>query len=299
MNSPKIQALILVWFCTFTQLSQAQNQSLDVLKQNIQNTLSRVEGNFAVAFKDLKTGKTLFINEKESFHAASTMKTPVMIEVFKQAKAGKFKMTDAIPVKNSFKSIVDSSAFSLNIADDSADTMYQKIGHKMTIYDLTYQMIIRSSNLATNIIIELVGAQNVNATMRKMGAKDIQILRGVEDTKAFQKGLNNTVTAYDLMLIYEKIAKHKAVSKHASKEMLKILTDQKFNDVIPAKLPKNVVVAHKTGSITGVHHDSGIVYLPDGRKYIVVLLSKKLVNDKAAIEAMSSVSEMLYQYLTL
>ena len=299
MNSPKIQALILVLFCTFTQLSQAQNQSLDVLKQNIQNTLSRVEGSFAVAFKDLKTGKTLFINEKESFHAASTMKTPVMIEVFKQAKAGKFKMTDAIPVKNSFKSIVDSSAFSLNIADDSADTMYQKVGHKMTIYDLTYQMIIRSSNLATNIIIELVGAQNVNATMRKMGAKDIQILRGVEDTKAFQKGLNNTVTAYDLMLIYEKIAKHKAVSKHASKEMLKILTDQKFNDVIPAKLPKNVVVAHKTGSITGVHHDSGIVYLPDGRKYIVVLLSKKLVNDKAAIEAMSSVSEMLYQYLTL
>ena len=299
MNSPKIQALILVLFCTFTQLSQAQNQSLDVLKQNIQNTLSRVEGNFAVAFKDLKTGKTLFINEKESFHAASTMKTPVMIEVFKQAKAGKFKMTDAISVKNSFKSIVDSSAFSLNIADDSADTMYQKVGHKMTIYDLTYQMIIRSSNLATNIIIELVGAQNVNATMRKMGAKDIQILRGVEDTKAFQKGLNNTVTAYDLMLIYEKIAKHKAVSKHASKEMLKILTDQKFNDVIPAKLPKNVVVAHKTGSITGVHHDSGIVYLPDGRKYIVVLLSKKLVNDKAAIEAMSSVSEMLYQYLTL
>lgn len=299
MNSPKIQALILVLFCTFTQLSHAQNQSFDTLKQNIQNTLSRVEGSFAVAFKDLKTGKTLFINEKESFHAASTMKTPVMIEVFKQAKAGKFKMTDAIPVKNSFKSIVDSSEFSLNIADDSADTMYQKVGHKMTIYDLTYQMIIRSSNLATNIIIELVGAQNVNATMRKMGAKDIQILRGVEDTKAFQKGLNNTVTAYDLMLIYEKIAKHKAVSKHASKEMLKILTDQKFNDVIPAKLPKNVVVAHKTGSITGVHHDSGIVYLPDGRKYIVVLLSKKLVNDKAAIEAMSSVSEMLYQYLTL
>lgn len=299
MNSPKIQALILVWFCTFTQLSHAQNQSLDALKQNIQNTLSRVEGSFAVAFKDLKTGKTLFINEKESFHAASTMKTPVMIEVFKQAKAGKFKMTDAIPVKNTFKSIVDSSAFSLNIADDSADTMYQKVGHKMTIYDLTYQMIIRSSNLATNIIIELVGAQNVNATMRKMGANDIQILRGVEDTKAFQKGLNNTVTAYDLMLIYEKIAKHKAVSKHASKEMLKILTDQKFNDVIPAKLPKNVVVAHKTGSITGVHHDSGIVYLPDGRKYIVVLLSKKLTNDKAAIEAMSSVSEMLYQYLTL
>lgn len=289
--------LLLLCFVVLSLPILAQKASIYQVKQAIQDKLSTVNGRFAVAFKDLKTGQTLFINEKENFHAASTMKTPVMIEVFKQAKAGKFALKDSIPLKNNFKSIVDGSPFSLDIADDSADSIYQKIGQKMTIYDLTYQMIIRSSNLATNVLIDLVNAQNVNATMRIFGAKDIQILRGVEDTKAFNAGLNNTVTAYDLMLIFEKIAKHKAVNKRSSKAMIQILTDQYFNSIIPSKLPKTVVVAHKTGSITGVQNDSGIVYLPDGRKYVVVLLSKGLTDVKAGVAALADISEMLYQYM--
>jgi beta-lactamase class A len=272
----------------------AQKNSLDNTKTLIESKLKGVEGEFAVAFKDLQTGKTLFINEKENFHAASTMKTPVMIEVFKQAKAGKFKLTDSILVKNEFKSIVDGSIFGLDISDDSADDMYKRIGKKMTIYDLTYQMIIVSSNLATNILIDLVDAKKAQASMRKLGANDIAVLRGVEDKKAFEKGLNNSVTAFDLLLIFEKIAQNKVIDKKSCDEMLKILFDQKFNTVIPAKLPKDVKVAHKTGSITGVQHDSGIIFLPDGRKYILILLSKKLKNADAGVEVLSEVSEMIY-----
>ncbi|CAH0997624.1 hypothetical protein EMA8858_03758 [Emticicia aquatica] len=272
----------------------AQKNSLDNTKTLIESKLKGVEGEFAVAFKDLQTGKTLFINEKENFHAASTMKTPVMIEVFKQAKAGKFKLTDSILVKNEFKSIVDGSIFGLDISDDSADDMYKRIGKRMTIYDLTYQMIIVSSNLATNILIDLVDAKKAQASMRKLGANDIAVLRGVEDKKAFEKGLNNSVTAFDLLLIFEKIAQNKVIDKKSCDEMLKILFDQKFNTVIPAKLPKDVKVAHKTGSITGVQHDSGIIFLPDGRKYILILLSKKLKNADAGVEVLSEVSEMIY-----
>lgn len=272
----------------------AQKPSLESTKTAIEAKLKNVEGEFAVAFKDLQTGKTLFINEKENFHAASTMKTPVMIEVFKQAKAGKFKLTDSILVKNEFKSIVDGSPYSMDIADDSGDGMYKMIGKKMTIYDLTYQMIIVSSNLATNILIDLVDAKNANESMRKLGAKDIQVLRGVEDQKAFDKGLSNTTTAYDLMLIFEKIAQNKVIDKKSCEEMRKILFDQKFNEIIPEKLPKTVKVAHKTGSITGVQHDSGIVYLPDGRKYVLVLLSKKLKNADAGVKVLAEVSEMIY-----
>ncbi len=275
----------------------AQKPSIESLKETIQTKLKSVEGEFGVAFKDLQTQQTLFINEKENFHAASTMKTPVMIEVFKQAKAKKFKLTDSILVKNEFKSIVDGSPFGLDISDDSADDMYRKIGQKMTIYDLTYQMIIVSSNLATNILIDLVGAQNANATMRQLGVQDIQVLRGVEDTKAFQKGLNNSVTAYDLLLIFEKIAQKKVVNKKACKAMTNILFDQKFNEIIPAKLPKDVKVAHKTGSITGVQHDSGIVFLPDGRQYVLILLSKKLTNAQAGVKALAEVSEMIYDFV--
>jgi beta-lactamase class A len=272
----------------------AQKLSSENLKSAIEAKLKTVGGEYAVAFKDLQTGKTLFINENENFHAASTMKTPVMIEVFKQAKAGKFKLSDSILVKNEFKSIVDGSPYSMDIADDSGDGMYKMIGKKMTIYDLTYQMITVSSNLATNILIELVDAKNANASMRKLGAKDIKVLRGVEDQKAFDKGLSNTTTAYDLMLIFEKIAQNKVIDKKSCDEMRKILFDQKFNEIIPEKLPKTVKVAHKTGSITGVQHDSGIVYLPDGRKYVLVLLSKKLKNVDAGVKMLAEVSEMVY-----
>lgn len=274
----------------------AQKLAIENLKSAIEAKLKTVEGQFAVAFKDLQTGKTLFINEKENFHAASTMKTPVMIEVLKQAKAGKFKLSDSILVKNEFKSIVDGSPYSMDIADDSGDGMYKMIGKKMTIYDLTYQMIIVSSNLATNILIDLVDARNANESMRKLGAKDIQVLRGVEDQKAFEKGLNNTTTAYDLMLIFEKIAQNKVIDKRSCEEMRKILFDQKFNEIIPDKLPKTVKVAHKTGSITGVQHDSGIVYLPDGRKYVLVLLSKKLINVDFGVKILAEVSEQIYGF---
>ena len=272
----------------------AQKLSFENLKSVIKAKLETVEGEFAVAFKDLQTGKTLFINEKENFHAASTMKTPVMIEVFRQAKAGKFKVTDSILVKNEFKSIVDGSPYSMDISDDSGDGMYKMIGKKMTIYDLTYQMITVSSNLATNILIDLVDAKNANDSMRKLGANDIKVLRGVEDQKAFDKGLSNTTTAYDLTLIFEKIAQNKVVDKQSCEEMRKILFNQKFNEIIPEKLPKTVKVAHKTGSITGVQHDSGIIYLPDGRRYVLVLLSKKLKNVDAGVKMLAEVSEMFY-----
>jgi beta-lactamase class A len=274
-----------------------KDTSLQHLKQRISDLLAEQKGKFAVAFKDVTSGKSLLINEKEVFHAASTMKTPVMIEVYRQAKAKKFSMKDSIPIENEFKSIVDGSKFSLDSADDSEFELYKHLGEKRTVHDLVYEMIIASSNLATNIVIEKVGAEHVTRTMRKYGAKDIQVLRGVEDQKAYDKGLNNTTTAYDLMLIFEKIAKGKAVDKKSSQAMINILLDQKFNTIIPAKLPKDVRVAHKTGFITALHHDSGIVLLPDGRKYVLVLLSKNLEDEKKAIEAMATVSEMIYQYV--
>lgn len=274
----------------------SQTRDMEKLKSNISQEFKKTEGDFALAAKNLRTNETIFINEKEIFHAASTMKTPVMIEVFRQAKEGKFKMNDSILVKNEFKSIVDGSNYSLNIGDDSADDMYAQIGKKTTIHELTYQMIIVSSNLATNILIDLVGAENVQKNLTNMGLKDIKVLRGVEDSKAFQKGLNNVVTAFDLCMIYERIAKNQLIDSQSCSAMLDILFDQKFNEVIPALLPKNIKIAHKTGSIVGVQHDSGIVYLPDGEQYVLVLLSKNVKNATKGIEIQAKVSKMIYDY---
>jgi len=275
-----------------------QKIAMRSLKENIDQELSKQEGVFAVAFKELSSGKELLINDTVTFHAASTMKTPVLVEVYKQAAEGKFSFSDSLILKNEFKSIVDGSLFSLDSTDDSETELYKHIGEKRTISFLLYQMIIVSSNFSTNLIIELVDAKNVSATMQQLGAKDIHVLRGVEDGKAFEKGLNNTVTAKGLMILFEKMAKGETVSNAASQAMIDILLDQKFNEIIPAQLPANVKVAHKTGSINGVQHDSGIVFLPGGKKYVLVLLSKKITNEKAAIIAMASVSKLIYEYVT-
>lgn len=265
-------------------LFSACNKKQDITKQ-LTDTLSQVKGNFALAFKDLQTGEEILINERRMFHAASTMKTPVMIEVFKQAKAGKFALEDSVPIKTTFNSIVDST-FSLSPKSDSDTTLYGAT--KATIADLTRMMIIRSSNLATNILIEIVGAKNVTQSMRELGADSIQVLRGVEDGKAFRAGLNNKVTAYDLMLVFTSIVD--------DEQVVNVLLDQEFNEIIPAKLPKDVKVAHKTGWITGLHHDSALIMLPDGRKYVLVLLSDSLEDEDAGVKVMATASKMVYDY---
>jgi len=285
--------VILICFITSSVFAQTR-QSMADLKQKISAELQKHKGTYAVAFKDLSTGEELLINGYDSFHAASTMKTPVMVEVYKQAAQGKFSLTDSVTIKNEFRSIVDGSAFMLDSIQDSDHELYRQLGHKRAIRDLVYEMIIVSSNFATNLIIDLVDAKKVTQTMRDIGAKDIQVLRGVEDTKAFQKNLNNTVTAYDLKIIFEGIANGKIVDQKSCDAMIKILLDQKFNDVIPGKLPKEVRVAHKTGSISKVQHDSGIVFLPDGRKYILVFLSKDWEDEKSNKKMLAGISEMIY-----
>jgi beta-lactamase class A len=272
--------------------------TLKKLKGRIEETLAAQQGDFAVAFKDLATGKEIQINGQSFFHAASTMKTPVMIEIYKQVAAGTRSLSDSLILKNEFRSIVDSSTYNLNPKDDSEQELYKHLGEKRSLRDLVYAMIVKSSNLATNMVIELANAQKVTQTMRQLGAQHIQVLRGVEDAKAFEKGLNNITTAGDLMVIYEKMARKQIVDSASSKAMIDILLNQEFNDIIPARLPKDVKVAHKTGSISQVRHDSGIIFLPNGKKYVLVLLSKNLVKEAEAVKAMAEISEMIYKYET-
>ncbi|MCP9767671.1 serine hydrolase [Lacihabitans sp. LS3-19] len=283
----------LTWFyvfsCFFSTSIFAQKKSaLNQTKTKIEKLISKSDGKFAVAFKDLSNRNVIFINEHEYFHAASTMKTPVMMEVFNQISQKKLNLKDSIEVRNEFKSIVDQSTYSLDLSDDSDDVIYSKIGTKITLEDLIFQMITVSSNFATNILIDKVGAENVMKYLNKNGINENIVLRGVEDTKAFNAGLNNRTTAYGLMQVFE------LLEKENHPKMKEILFAQKFNEIIPAKLPKDVKVAHKTGSITGVQHDSGIVYLPDGRKYVLILLSKELKNPKAGVETLSEISKIIY-----
>ena len=291
----KFRAAVFFMFIGF--LTNAQNSTKE-LQNKIASIFEENQGDFAIAFKNISGEKdSILINAHEDFHAASTMKTPVMIEVFKQASEGKFSLQDSLIIKNDFKSILDGSSYSMELGRDSGEHLYEQIGQKRSIEDLVTDMIIYSSNLATNIIIDLVDAKNVNKTMREMGAMDINVLRGVEDMKAYEAGLSNSTTAYDLMLIFEALANGKAVNAEADKEMLHILQQQKHTDLIPALLPENLKIANKTGWITGVHHDSALIELPDGKKYVLVLLSKNMKDMEAGTKMLVEVSKLIYDHV--
>jgi beta-lactamase class A len=278
---------------------QKDESQMENVKSKIEKFISSRPGDYAIAYKDLQNGNTIFINEHERFHAASTMKTPIMIEIFKQAEQSKFNINDSLVINNSFKSIVDGSEFKTDIEDDSDKEIYSLIGSKMTINELVYRMITVSSNLATNMLIDLVDAKNVTQTMRELGANDIQVLRGVEDTKAFRAGLNNTTTAYDLSVIFEHLAEKDFLTQESHENIINILLDQQFNEKTLAKLPPEIKAANKTGSITNIEHDSAILFLPDGRKYILVMLSKNLDSNESGVETLSEISKMIYEDIYL
>ena len=130
-----MKLLLIIFFLFFFGVNIMAQKALKI-KEEILEAINSTEGDFAVAFKNIETGESILINEEENFHAASTMKTPVMIEVFKQAHIGKFGLADSITVKNEFKSIVDSSAYSMDLSEDSGEKLYEFNGKKKTIYDL-------------------------------------------------------------------------------------------------------------------------------------------------------------------
>ncbi len=234
----------------------------------------------------------LLIQPDVEYHAASTMKVPVMIELFRQARAGLVKLDEPLAVKNEFASIVDGSPYTLSMGDDSDAEVYTRVGQTMTLLELCEPMITVSSNFATNLLIQRLGAPNVQRTVDGMGAGGMIVRRGVEDSKAFAKGLNNSTTARALMVLMERIARLEAVDAEASRQMLEILKRQKFNDAIPANLPPGTPVAHKTGSITKIHHDAAIVLAPT--PFVLVVLTRGIEDLKQSAALMARIARVLY-----
>jgi beta-lactamase class A len=248
----------------------------------------------SVSYRDLESGVSLDIGPDTVFHAASTMKIPMMIEVLKRAQAGAFGLDQEILLINQFASLADGSPYSLNSADDGDSVLYGKIGQRVTIRELLRRMITRSSNLATNQLIELVGAANVTATARGLGAKHLSVLRGVEDQKAFDKGMINTTTSADLAALLEAIENGTVLSSASSAEMRDILLAQEFNEKIPAGLPAGTRVAHKTGEITAVSHDAAIVYPPGRKPYVLVVLTRGIRDGKASSALIADISRIVW-----
>ncbi len=265
-------------------------------KARIERIIADSGAEVAVAYLplslDANADHGILIDQEKVFHAASTMKVPVMIEAFRQAEEGRFSLDDHIPVINTFKSIVDGSPYSMSVTEDSDGEVYKAIGKTMTVRQLVTAAITVSSNLATNILIEKLGAENVRKTVSRLDGEGMVVLRGVEDQKAFDKGLNNATTARALMALMAAIARGQAVSPAASRGMSDILRMQQFNEAIPAGLPADVPVGHKTGNITRIHHDAAIVYAET--PYVLVVLTRGIAEQKTSAALIAAISRVLY-----
>jgi beta-lactamase class A len=256
------------------------------LESTLEEISSASGARFGIWFKDLSSGLSFSKNPSLVMHAASTMKTPVLLEVLRRVDAGSLRLTDELPVKNEFRSLVDGSPFSIELdVEDDGPTM-ARLGKPATIEFLATEMIVRSSNLATNILLSLVGPDSVQKFADELGAPTVKVRRCVEDAKAFEKGLNNETDAAGMGAVMEAVVRTPRLSAAAKAKAWEILAGQTHNKEIPAGLhpQSGAVVAHKTGEMSRAQHDAGIVRLPDGREYVLVLLGTDFGENEAGRE---------------
>lgn len=269
----------------------------DSLQTRIEQRVAAVPGaRVGIVLHDLADRFDLRIAADSSFHAASTMKVPVMIELFRRIDAGALSLDQGVLVVNQFGSIVDGSSYSLSAGDDSDSSVYAMVGKRMTVGALIEHMIIHSSNLATNTLIALVGATHADSTAHALGATRMRILRGVEDQKAYDRGLNNTTTAGDLAALMLAIERGKAASPASCVKMRDILLREVYTGEIPAGLPPGTPVAQKTGWITATLHDAAIVYPPGRTPYVLVVLTSNIPDEKVAGSLIADVSRLVWEY---
>jgi beta-lactamase class A len=303
MRSLLLSVGLLLSTVTFiTPQAAAAAEPVDSLRRRVESRLdslhAMVPGAFvAVSWWDLASNARLDVHGDSVFHAASTMKVPVMIQLMRQADRGALSLDQDVLLVNRFASIVDGSPYTLDPADDSDSATYALVGRRVPVRDLMRRMIVRSSNLATNALIALADPTKVTATAATLGATRTKVLRGVEDDVAFQRGLNNVTTANDLAALLAAIERGRAASATACDEMRRILLAQELDaGSIPAGVPPGTPVAHKSGQITGVLHDAAIVY-PRGRApYVLVVLTRGIADERIAAAVIADVSRLAYAH---
>ncbi len=272
--------------------SQGDSSLGSRVKARIAQAPARAVG---VYYRDLTTGDSLTVGSAVRFHAASTMKIPVMIQLFRDRDAGLLSLDDSVSITNTFRSIADSSPYLLDVTDDSDSSLYKRLGQRASIRELIELMETVSSNLATNLLIAKVDAKRANATAHALGADSILVLRGVEDGKAYRAGLNNTTTARDLGMLLAAISNGKAASAASCREMLAILRRQQFNEGIPAGLPPGTRVYHKTGWIDQVvYHDAALIEPRGNRWYVLVVLTGGIQKDEDSHALVRDISRLVF-----
>jgi beta-lactamase class A len=252
----------------------------------------------AVAYYDYDTHIHWDYCGDEWFHAASTIKVPMLVGVFGAAHHGRLPMKSRVHVRNRFLSVADGEPFRVDSSRDANSKVHRRRGKTMRVWELARHMITTSSNLATNLLVDIVGLDEMRASLKEVGIEGIELQRGVEDERAFDKQINNLVTANGLVQVLRHIEEGTAFSVLASARMLEIMHDQEFRSGIPAGVPDDARVANKTGEISTIAHDAAIVYLSDRKPYVLVVLTQWDRGTSGRSDTIARISRAVYKHLT-
>jgi beta-lactamase class A len=248
----------------------------------------------AVALHDVETGLRFSLQGDRWFHAASTIKVAVLLAVFRAADEGRLRLDDSLHVRNRFISAADGSPFHLNRDSDAMPELYKRIGRVAKISELAEGMIVASSNLATNLLLDYLTVEYARNVLRDAHVEGVELRRGVEDHAAHERGINNQATANGLMALLSAL-RGDFLSTKSKEQAIRILLEQRFDSMIPAGLPAHAVVAHKTGEISTACHDMGIVYLPEREPYLAVILTEFDSDREGRRETVAAISETIYR----
>jgi beta-lactamase class A len=253
-----------------------QKEDEETLRSTVREAAEKAGArSVAVAYHDYHTRTGWSYRGDEWFHAASTIKVPVLLGVFAAIQRGELALNARIHVRNRFLSAADGTSYRVGSSRDANAAVHAERGRTMKVRDLVRHMIVTSSNLATNLLVEVVGIEDIRRTLAELKLDDgVDFRRGVEDERAFEAGINNRCTADGMLRVLQAIEEGRALGEEASEQMLQILHAQEFRSGIPAGLPEGAKVANKTGEISTVAHDAGIVYLPGRGPYALVVLTE-------------------------
>lgn len=254
-------------------------------------------GAAAVAMYDYERALQFSHEGDRWFHAASTIKAPLLLAVYRLAEEGRIRLDDTLHVRNRFRSMTG-EIFRVAASRDGDSEVHRRRGRSMRVRELARAMIVRSSNLATNLLLDYAGLDVVRRVLREARAEGIEMRRGVEDTGAFEKGINNAVTAEGLVRCFRLLCQEGFVRAETREQMIEVLSAQEFNGMIPASLPKEARVAHKTGEISTVCHDAGIVFLPKRKPYVVAILTEWPAQIERRQGCVAEISRAVYECVT-
>jgi beta-lactamase class A len=240
----------------------ARDVRLHALAPELARLAGSTQGLLAISIGDLRTGRAIAVNGGVNLPAASTIKIPVMVEVFRQVAIGRFSLKRTV-----------------SLWDRDRDCGYGDLceapwGSQYRVGDLIVAMIDRSDNTATNMLIRLVGRHDINETMKALGLMQTHLgdsIRSDGDIRELR------TSADDMRRLLTMIAAKQIIDERSCALMVRILAGQRHNTLLPAWLPKNVVIAHKTGTLRDTLNDVGIVEL-DGAPYVICAFATHLAD---------------------